>query len=71
MEINEGKGSVDWEIARVLCVFLPPALPDTRHVHLFPTKDVKLVIVKDVGSAVQNIWKILLYQPGRTKEQEA
>lgn len=50
-------------------MLLPPALPDAGHVHLVPAEDVKLVIVKHVGSDAQNVWKLLLHWPERTEEE--
>ncbi len=54
---------------RVSHVSLLPALPDAGHVHLVPAEDVKLIIIKHVGSVVQNIWKLLLHWPERTEDK--
>lgn len=49
--------------------FLPPALPDAWHVHLVPAENVKLIVIKNVGSVAQNTWKLFLHWPESTKEE--
>lgn len=53
----------------VISELLPPALPDAGHVHLVPAEDVKLVIIKHVGSDAQNVRKLLRHWPERTEEE--
>lgn len=57
-------------LRRFSCVFSPLALPDARHVHLVPVEDIKVVIIKHVGSAAQNIWELLLHWPGWAKKNK-
>lgn len=63
-------GCVSDKEAVCVCVFSPPALPDAGHVHLVSAEDVKLIVIKHIGSAVQNIWKLLLHWPERTKVEQ-
>lgn len=53
----------------ISCGFLPPALPDAWHVHLVPAENVKLIVIKNVGSVVQNTWKLFHHWPESTKEE--